>query len=422
MHHPRLALLAAAAATLLSACGGGTPETQAPPSAAMPAQRSAAALAQQGLTAKDYEPLIQSMYLAYFGRPAEFLGLPYWTQKFAERGLPSTVDGMLAAYEGNAEVRAMMDQFANSEESQSLYVGNNRAFINAVYLNIFNRNAESAGLAHWAAKIDQGQMSRGRAVLTILQGAQGGDLAMAALKLRFAAQFTASLDVTAEILAYTGDNMNEAARTLLSTLTANADPAAFQAMIDDFLARMTQVPGPFPLVSRYLGYQYQADPRAGPAYSARYIIEQYGVLLAPERRGTLVFGEAPEQVSWTRSAGNAPVYGAPMTSSVGIPASYFLPTLTMLCRPPAGKPGAAAVATDIVVSRLASQAAQADLMKAGLSVYREHCKAAQPRTALADVLKQDRLQGYSYQVADGSRRYLLVVQAAPGVLGLWSQE
>jgi hypothetical protein len=418
MNYPRFILPAAAAAALLSACGGGNPEGPAQPGAPMPSLRSAS-LVQQSV-AVDYRPLIHSMYLAYFGRPAEFLGMQYWVQKFADRGLPSTVDGMLAAYESNAEVRAMMDQFANSEESQSLYVGNNRAFINAVYLNTFNRNAEEAGIAHWAAKIDQGQMNRGRAVLTILQGAQGGDQAMAALKLRFATQFLASMDQAAEIIAYTGDHMNEAVRTLLSSLKADADPAGFQATIDEFLGQMTQVPAPFPSVSRYMGYSYLSDPAAGAAYAARYIIDPYGVMLSTARSGKLVFGETPLQVSWTISPGSPPVYGLPIAASTAIPARSAVPTATMLCR--SLQAGTAAVATDVVVSRLAPRATQAELTAAGLTVYREHCKSAQPRAALADVLKQETLQGYSYPAEDGSRRYLLVMQAAPGVLGVWSQE
>jgi hypothetical protein len=83
--------------------------------------------------------------IGFFSRPADALGLAYWEKNFSDANLPLTTFELSVNYAGNADIRRMVDAFADSAESQELYTGNNAAFVNAVYLNAFNRNAGLLG-------------------------------------------------------------------------------------------------------------------------------------------------------------------------------------------------------------------------------------------------------------------------------------
>ncbi|MRW88348.1 DUF4214 domain-containing protein [Pseudoduganella sp. FT26W] len=94
--------------------------------------------------------------------------LDFWNQKFSEQNLPLTAPQLLAAYSGNAQLRATLDAFAASTEFSELYAGNQASFVNALYLNAFNRNVEAGGLLLWAGLLNSGQITPAQAVLHIV--------------------------------------------------------------------------------------------------------------------------------------------------------------------------------------------------------------------------------------------------------------
>jgi trimeric autotransporter adhesin len=144
---------------------------------------------------------IQKMYIAYFGRPADTIGLQYWADK--------TEAQIIAG-------------FSASSESQALF-GNqgSAAKVNAIYNNLFARDAEPAGLQYWVQKLESGQVSQAEAMYTILNNAGAGDATAVANKLAAAEAFTAQIDTTPEILGYTGANAAQSAREWLTKVNAN---------------------------------------------------------------------------------------------------------------------------------------------------------------------------------------------------------
>jgi len=145
---------------------------------------------------------LQQAYLAYFGRPADPSGLAYYSEKT------------------EAQVKAA---FSASPESQAFFGSLEiNAQINTIYQNLFNRDAEPAGLAYWSKEIGAGRLSLADAAMGILAGAQNADKTAVANKLAASAAFTAALDTTAEILGYAGAASIAPARAYLHAVDSTA--------------------------------------------------------------------------------------------------------------------------------------------------------------------------------------------------------
>jgi len=166
---------------------------------------------------------LEKAYLAYFGRPVDSTGLTDYA--------PST-DAQVA------------DAFAASAESKALYGSTfNYAQINAIYLALFNREAEKAGLEYWYAKVADKTFTPAGAAIAILNGALNADKIAVENKLAASAAFTAALDTAPEMIGYSGDAAAASARSFLSTITATAaTAAAVDAAIVSVVAARTAVP------------------------------------------------------------------------------------------------------------------------------------------------------------------------------------
>jgi len=145
---------------------------------------------------------LQQAYLAYFGRPADPSGLAYYAEKT------------------EAQVKAA---FSASPESQAFFGSMEiSAQINAIYQNLFNRDAEPAGLTYWAQEIGSGRLSLADAAMGILAGAQNDDKTAVANKLAASDAFTTALNTTAEMLGYAGSAAIAPARAFLKAVDATA--------------------------------------------------------------------------------------------------------------------------------------------------------------------------------------------------------
>ena len=145
------------------------------------------------------------LYLAYFGRPADTGGLQFYSANSA-----NTIGSVATA-------------FSVSAESQALYGPTfGAAQINAIYQNLFNRDAEPAGQVYWAAEVASGRISSANAALAILQGAQNQDRISVQNKVAVSTAFTAQLDTQAEVSGYAGATAAAAARAFLDTVDATA--------------------------------------------------------------------------------------------------------------------------------------------------------------------------------------------------------
>lgn len=223
---------------LLAACGGERPaEVQT-----MTASRASAQTAQVQ-PASAWHTVVQHIYVGYFGRPADAGGLDFFSTRFRELGAPTTITGMSAAYGDNmAGVRALVDVFGTSEESQALYAGDNSAFFDAVYRNLFGRAPDADGKAWWVARMNAGDITRASAAVAIMAGAQDSDRVVINQKTAVAGNFTTALTSSRHMLAYDGLAANVVVRSMLGNVTAATDPAAFQpnvtATLDTLVAQL----------------------------------------------------------------------------------------------------------------------------------------------------------------------------------------
>jgi len=148
---------------------------------------------------------LEKAYLAYFGRPVDPTGL------------------VAFANSTEAEVAAA---FSASPESKALFGPTfGAAQINLIYLTLFGRAAETAGIDYWLHQVELGLLTPTGAAMGILAGARNADITAATNKLAASAAFTTSLDTAAEIQGYAGNDAAAAARDFLKTITATMPTA-----------------------------------------------------------------------------------------------------------------------------------------------------------------------------------------------------
>lgn len=160
------------------------------------------------MAASAYFDQVQKLYIAYFGRPADPVGLNYWAANIDAAG-------------GN--FNSVIAGFAASSESQALYAaGTTAQLITSIYVALFNRTPEPAGLAYWVSQIDAGTISGARAAYQILTSAGPGDAVSIANKVTAANFFTANVDTSAEVTGYNGATSAAVARAYLSKVDATS--------------------------------------------------------------------------------------------------------------------------------------------------------------------------------------------------------
>ena len=119
---------------------------------------------------------IAKVYIAYFGRASDPAGLQYWlNQANAQLANGRAYDDIIFN---------IVSAFSDSSEAESIYTGINAGvmseseltnFVSNIYLNLFNREAEQAGLDYWVSdglKMQANGINIGTIVKTIIDGAQ----------------------------------------------------------------------------------------------------------------------------------------------------------------------------------------------------------------------------------------------------------
>src|SRR5690606_25363298 len=101
-----------------------------------------------------YHDEVQKIYIAYYGRPADPVGLNFWANK-------------LSAADGNLD--EIIDAFGNSAESTALYNGaSDSAKISQIYQQLFNRAPEAEGLNYYVQLLANGQATLATIALDVL--------------------------------------------------------------------------------------------------------------------------------------------------------------------------------------------------------------------------------------------------------------
>jgi hypothetical protein len=222
-------LLCALCLALLAACGGSPAGTW---------QDSGGTRMGAASEPAQYHDVMQRIYIAYFGRPADPGGLAWYSDRMRDAGAPLTVEAMVREYGSNAAMRVQIDQFGTSLESGRLYPGDNASFVTAIYRNLFNRAPDSAGLDYWAGNIDSGRMGRAIAAMAIMAGARDADADIITRKTAVATAFTSSLTTPALLKSYDGDGPAAIVRAMLAQVGNTTTVPSFQPVLDTTLARL----------------------------------------------------------------------------------------------------------------------------------------------------------------------------------------
>jgi hypothetical protein len=159
------------------------------------------------------------IYIGYFDRAADGPGFAFWEGQDAHAQAPVSSGGF-----GQSEEVALTNianSFSPQPETAALYpflINPNpnysdpkvqaglTTFVESVYENLFDRAADSGGLAYWTGEIKSGVLGLGAAVLVIANGARGSDAILLQNKIAVALDFTnltsaANIPVTSSFLA-----------------------------------------------------------------------------------------------------------------------------------------------------------------------------------------------------------------------------
>ncbi len=101
---------------------------------------------------------VAEIYVATFNRAPDTAGLDYWV----DSGL--TIEQIAASFFEQDETHEKYpDTLSNSE------------FVNTIYLNVYNRDADPDGLTYWVNELEAGTISRAEMIIAMVNGAQGTD-------------------------------------------------------------------------------------------------------------------------------------------------------------------------------------------------------------------------------------------------------
>ncbi len=167
----------------------------------------------------------QTLYVSYFGRPADFVGLQYWT---GTETLVGSLEQLAHSFYNSAEGKKYfpVDPATNQVDVT--------ASINAIYANMFGRVPETAGFDYWYNEIASGKINPAEAAVAIYRGAQGKDALMIENKIAAATQFTDQVAASDKPSLYYGDQAFAKANEFLNTVTDVTDvtSAGFAAQVN----------------------------------------------------------------------------------------------------------------------------------------------------------------------------------------------
>jgi hypothetical protein len=251
--------VATLALCLLAACGG----TEQSVGVGKSSQSRANTVTTTAASAANYTTVVQQLYVSYFGRPADTGGFTNFTTRMAEIGAPTDIQQLNQTYRTNPKIKELVDSFATSAESASLYGGDDTAFVTAIYANILGRAPDAEGLAWWVGELKSGVSKRSDVSLSIMAGAllntsaQGKlDAAVVEKKISLATNFTATLNVTS-VNGYAGDAAAAKGRTMLAAVTSATSSGSLSSMASKTVGELARIAQPNgTVVMRVVGTTY----------------------------------------------------------------------------------------------------------------------------------------------------------------------
>jgi hypothetical protein len=175
---------------------------------------------------------VQSLYVAYYGRPADPDGLDFWANVVEANG---------------GDLNVIIKDFGSAPEYQQRF-GNldNNTLVNNLYQQMFGRDAEPGGLEFWAGLLKAGTQNLGQIAQTIASLASEIDLQVLNGRVTLADAFTTSLSTSAEALAnYNNTHGIEVGRDFLNQVTGTTvgNISALTAKAGDAVATLPPTTG-----------------------------------------------------------------------------------------------------------------------------------------------------------------------------------
>ena len=174
------------------------------------------------------------LYVGYLNRAPDPSGAAYWLGQ-QQGGM--SVDQIAQAFSAQAEATGRNAFLANPDVTDTVAL---KAFVDGIYTNLFNRTADAEGEAFWIGQLQSGGSTIGGAVLNIMNGAQGNDLATLANKVAVANYYGAQIvdnhvqfsidSARAAMAAVTSDPASvTAGRSVVDAYVKTAPPATAEA-------------------------------------------------------------------------------------------------------------------------------------------------------------------------------------------------
>ena len=177
--------------------------------------------------------LIQSLYVAYYGRPADPEGLAFWADTLELN---------------NGNIQAILGDFGNSAEYVQRFGSmDDTTLVNNLYQQLFGRDAEPEGFGFWTGLLVNNQLSLAQIAHSILDGAQSVDRQVVEGRIQAATAFTQQLDTAEENAAYGTANGIQIGMDFLQQITASNGAAPVIADVVDVVATLLpSTPAPTP--------------------------------------------------------------------------------------------------------------------------------------------------------------------------------
>ncbi len=163
--------------------------------------------------------LTQLMYVAYYGRPADPGGQTFWADSF----------------DASADLTAQLAEFGASQEFVDGFGSlSNSDLINGLYQQLFNRDAEQAGLDFYVGLLDSGAASLASIAKDIAVGASGSDKTTVDNKVAVANYFTQQVDSSS--YNYSAEDIPAAQQLLTRVSEQNSSVTRGQSEADVFVS------------------------------------------------------------------------------------------------------------------------------------------------------------------------------------------
>ena len=237
---------------------------------------------------------VQSLYVAYYGRPADPSGLQYWAER-------------LEASDGN--LGEIINAFGTSTEyTANLGSVDTAAQVNSLYQQLFGRDAEDEGLGFYTNMLNNGEKTLAEIALTIREAAQGTDRTTFEGRTTIANAFTRELDTQEEIEAYSTDRGVGIGRDYLKRVTeqtSSDDVLNEAAPVVDTLIPETPPSG-------------EGTPTPPAITFTATLDDDNAVIFGGTATGAITLSESDGEWTFTRAGESSTLDSKSVVSSIGL--------------------------------------------------------------------------------------------------------